>query len=142
MYAAHLKGWRDKFGKENVLVLLNDDLDRNSQKYLDQLCAFAGIPAIELNDSPVGARVNARPRAPRSPRLARLGRHLRRFLLTRRLYWLNESLEALWEFCSGGGEEFGPLDSSNESRLRAFFRPDIEALEQLIGRDLSAWKQR
>jgi len=142
MYAAHLKGWLDKFGKENVLVLLNDDLDRNSQKYLDQLCAFAGIPAIDLNGSPVGTRVNARPRAPRSPRLARLGRQFRRFLLTRRLYWLNESLESFWEFCSGGGEEFRPLDSSNESRLRAFFRPDIEALEQLIGRDLSAWKQR
>jgi hypothetical protein len=141
MYAAHLKGWLDKFGKENVLVLLNDDLDRNSQKYLDQLCAFAGIPAIDLNGSPVGTRVNARPRAPRSPRLARLGRQFRRFLLTRRLYWLNESLESFWEFCSGGGEEFRPLDSSNESRLRAFFRPDIEALEQLIGRDLSAWKQ-
>ncbi len=71
----------------------------------------------------------------------RLGRRLRRFLLTRWLYRLKESLEPFWEFCSEGGEEFEPLDSNNESRLRAFFRRDIEALEQLIGHDLSAWKQ-
>ncbi len=141
MYAAHLVGWQNKFGKENVLVLLHDDLDRNPQEYLDRLCAFADIPAIDLNDSPISPRVNARSRAPRSPRLARLGRQLRRFLLTRRLYRVKERLEPFWEFCSGGGEEFEPLDSSNESRLRAFFRPDIEALEQLIERDLSAWRQ-
>ena len=46
----------------------------------------------------------------------------------------------VWKFCFGGGEEFGALDPKIDGRLREHFRPEVEALENLLGRDLSAWK--
>jgi hypothetical protein len=46
----------------------------------------------------------------------------------------------VWRICFGGGEEFGALDPEIDARLRAHFRPEIDALERLIDRDLSAWK--
>jgi len=57
-----------------------------------------------------------------------------------RLYPLSRRLQPVWEFCAGGGEEFGPIDPALEASLRAYFRPDVEVLEQLLQRDLSAWK--
>jgi hypothetical protein len=45
-----------------------------------------------------------------------------------------------WRFCFEGGEEFEPLDRRVEARLRERFRPAVEELEEVAGRDLSAWK--
>jgi hypothetical protein len=141
IYSTHLRAWLNSFGKENVLVLLNDDLDRDRQEYLNQLCAFLGIPAIDVSRSPLRIeRTNARPRTPRSARLARRAREVRDFLRSHRYYRVTEGLKPLWNFCYGGGEEFAPLDPALESRLRDCFRPDVEALEKLLQRDLSAWK--
>jgi hypothetical protein len=47
----------------------------------------------------------------------------------------------LWRFCFGGGGPFAALAAQTEARLRSFFTPEVEALEELLGRDLSAWKE-
>jgi hypothetical protein len=140
-YAEHVRAWREKFGAENVLVALNDDLEANAQNYLNQITTFIGIAPIDLSHSMVGsARVNEMNQAPRSYKLARRAREFRQRLRRRRLYFLSERWEPLWNYCFSGGEEFPPLDPGNEARLRAEFIPEIEALENLLGRDLSRWK--
>ena len=45
-----------------------------------------------------------------------------------------------WRLVFGGGPKFPPLDPAIEARLHEVMRPEIDALEQMIGRDLSAWK--
>jgi hypothetical protein len=45
----------------------------------------------------------------------------------------------VWRYCFEGGDEFAPLDTALEARLRERFRPEVETLANLIGRDLSAW---
>jgi len=141
LYSTDVKAWQDRFGKGNVLVLLNDDLVGDEQKYLDQVCTFVGIPMIDLAHSQLLNRtVNARPNAPRSVWLARGAGALRAFLRQHRVSALSERFEALWNFCFSGGEKFAPLDPGLEARLRDYFRPDVEALEELLQRDLSAWK--
>jgi hypothetical protein len=140
-YSRHLRAWHDKFGRENVLALLNDDLVSDPQRYLDQVCRFVGISPIDLSRSPLRyTRVNTCPRAPRSEWLARCAREARYFIRRRRLYSLAHRLRPLWEFCFDGGEEFGPIDPALEASLREYFRPEVEVLEQLLQRDLSAWK--
>ena len=47
----------------------------------------------------------------------------------------------VWRFSFRGGGEFGPLDPALDRRLRERFRPEVEALEKMLGRDLSAWKK-
>jgi hypothetical protein len=37
-------------------------------------------------------------------------------------------------------EEKPQIDESKQAELKAYFREEVENLETLIGRDLSAWK--
>jgi hypothetical protein len=143
-YASNLRGWQQTFGRDNVLVCLYDDLDHNPQGYLDTVCNFIGIPRFPLAPYLASARLNSFPTAPRSRRLAQNARHVREWLRSRRVYWLDRVLEktGVWHLCFDGGESFAPLDPELENRLKQRFLPEVEAIERLIGRDLSAWKAR
>ena len=141
LYSSPVKAWQDRFGKANVLVLLHDDLVEDEQKFLDQVCTFVGIPTIDSAHSSLRNRkLNARPNAPRSVWLAFGADKLRRFLQRHRMFVLSKRLRPFLDFCYSGGEEFAPLDPAIEARFRDYFRPDVEALEELLQRDLSAWK--
>ena len=141
-YAFHLRAWREIFGAENVLTCLYDDLEADPQGYLDQVCNFIGIPRFQLDGSEASARVNTFPSAPRNRKLAQNARHARDWLRARRAYRIVSLLDraGVWRFCFEGGEEFPPVDPELEARLRERFRPEVEQLEKLIHRDLSAWK--
>lgn len=140
-YAEHVRAWREKFGADRVLVALNDDLEAAPQGYLDQVTGFIGIDRIDLAHSAVGAgKINEMNEAPRNYKLARRAREFRERLRRRKLYFLSERCAPLWNFCFGRGEKFPPLDLETEASLRRQFTPEIEALEALLGRDLSRWK--
>jgi len=141
-YALNLKGWQQTFGRDNVLICLYDDLEHDPQGYLDAVCNFIGIPRFPLAPSVASVRPSSFPTAPRNRRLAQNARHMRDWLRSRRAYRLDRMLEQMgvWDFCFNGGETFPALDPELEKRLKQRFRPEVEALEQLIGRDLSAWK--
>ena len=140
-YAFHLRQWRDALGPENVLVLIYDDLEADPQRYVESLCSFVGIAPPDLRNSPLARqRVYAVNDAPKSQRLARRGRQVRDRLIRLRLYRLVDALEPLWDYCSGRGEKFPPLDPDLESRLRERFRSEVTELEQLLQRNLSSWK--
>ena len=47
----------------------------------------------------------------------------------------------VWEFCAGRGEAFPRLTPEQDARLRARYLPEVEALEELLRVDLSAWKK-
>ncbi len=140
-YADHLQGWLDRFGRERVLVLLNDDLNADQQGYIDRVCDFIGIGRFDVSSTELAnRRVHAVERAPRSFRAARRAQYVKRKLHRRRLYRLAKLIDPLFEYCLTGGAPYPPLDPELAARIRASLRPQIEALEKLIDRDLSAWK--
>lgn len=141
-YGFHLRAWRETFGAENVLTCLYDDLESDPQGYLDQVCDFIGIARFRLDSAEANARVNTFPSAPRNRKLAQNARHARDWLRARRAYRTVKLLDrvGVWRFCFEGGEEFPSIDPELEERLRAKFMPEVEELEELIQRDLSAWK--
>jgi hypothetical protein len=143
-HAANLKLWQDTFGKDNVLVCIYDDLERDPQAYLDPVCDFIGIARIDISQSAIARkRVNTFQHTPRNLYLARKARKWRDWL-KRREAWRTINLlssAGVWRFCFERGEEFPPLDPAVEARVRRRFVREVEALEELIGRDLSAWKQ-
>lgn len=142
-YATHLGDWRRLFGAENVLVLLQDDLKANPQDFLHQVCDFIRIPRIQLSDSISPSRmVNAIPSQPRNPRLARAARIVRDRLQKRGGYAVVNLLNrtGLRNLLFSGGPAFEPMRPETDARLRKIFRPEVDALEQMLGRDLSAWK--
>ena len=47
----------------------------------------------------------------------------------------------MWRFCFEGGESFPPLDPGVKARLRDQLKPEVEALEHLLRRNLPQWKK-
>lgn len=142
-YAYHLTEWRRLFGQENVLVLIQDDLKTDAQGFVDRTCDFIGIARAPLLKSVMESnRVNAIPAQPWNSWVARMARKSRDKLQKRGHYGLVELLKktGLRDAIFAGGPEFEPMSSATDARLREFFRPHIESLEEMLGRDLSKWK--
>jgi hypothetical protein len=142
-YGHYLEDWIAKFGRDRVLVLIYEDLEADPQGFLDQVCDFIGAPRFPLSDSPFGdQRVHTVPVAPRSYRLARIARKFMRFLNERQYHRTARRLAttALWRLCFEGGAPFAPPTAEQDARVREIFRGEVEGLEGIIGRDLSAWK--
>jgi len=142
-YAKHLSDWRARFGDDRVLVCINDDLRSDPQAYLDRICDFIPVARYPLPaPAAAGELVNSINDLPRYLSFARRARDLMYWLEEVQAYRTSNLLEraGVWKFCFGGGPEFPPLDAEMDARLRELLRPDIDALEGMIGRDLSAWK--
>lgn len=143
-YATHLKRWQATFGKSHVLVLFYEDLSSNPQGYLDSVCDFVGARRIALDRSRVGsAKVYSAPGAARSNAIARrtvetidwVSRHGARPLIQ------VAQRTALWKIMRRPFvEDFPPLSLESADEIRAMMLPETEELEQITGRDLSAWK--
>ena len=135
-YAKHLPDWRARFGDDRVLVCLNDDLRSDPQAYLDRVCGFIGIEKYPVPPAAAGGEaINSINDLPRFPRFARKMRHFMYWLEEKQAYATSNFLERLgfWKFSFGGGAQFPPLDPAIEAHLRDLMRPDIDALEHLIG---------
>jgi hypothetical protein len=144
-YGSHLEEWEDSFGRQNVLVVFYEDMKSDPQAFVNSVCAFIGIPAIDLRNSAVAKKkVNMveGARAPRSRHLAMASGMVTAWLKARRLDLLLHTWcrSGISEFCLGGGEKYGPLSPDTEARLREYYRPEIEKLEVLTNRNLSHWK--
>ncbi len=142
-YATHLKAWIEAFGERNVLVCFYDDLKLSRQAYIDRICDFIGIAHFAVGDLPFAEeRINGVAREPRNYRLAREARKVKIWLHDNNWIRTDELLEraGVWDYCWGRGAEFPPVDRALEARMREQYRPEIEELERIVGRDLSAWK--
>jgi hypothetical protein len=143
-YAFYLEKWFETFGRENVLVTLYDELRAQPQSYLDRITDFMGIEHIALSARPeIGNDVHSFARKPRSRKLARRARKLMDWLQVHQAYGVSNLLErtGVYDFCYGRGELFPRLTAEQEARLRERYLPEVEALEELLSIDLSAWKE-
>jgi Sulfotransferase domain len=143
-YAFLLRKWHTDFGKENVLVVLNDDLAADSQAYLNRITDFIGIGRVGVRPAEIARnKANTIETAPRSAMLARNARQFRFWLGSRRMYRTRGLLTkvGVWRLCFEGAEEFPPLDPAVDSRLRDLLQLEVNELEDLLNRDLSNWKR-
>jgi Sulfotransferase domain len=142
-YGSYLARWLEIFGREQVLVADYDDLRGNPQAFFDPICDFIGIPRFPIGERGAGeAARNAYDRAPKSRRLAQNARHLKFSLIDGGYYRTVNLLSDLgvWHWCMGRGEKFPALTAAQDAWLRELYRPEIDRLEQLLGRDFSKWK--
>jgi hypothetical protein len=143
-YAFHLSKWFEALGRENVLITMYDELRAQPQSYLDRVTDFMGIERIALSERPeIGDDVHSFDRAPKNPRLARRATRLMYWFKGRQAYGAINFLDraGVWDFCHGRGEPYGRLTPEQEERLCERYLPEVEALEELLMIDLSAWKK-
>ena len=143
-YGTHLAQWMQTFGRERVLVLIYDDLEADPQAFLDLVCDFIGISRFPVSDSRVGTeRVHTVSTQPPNPRMAKIARDIVAWFATRRFHRAADVIRhtRLITYMLEGGDPFPSPTPEVDARLRQYYRPEVEKLEQLIGRDLSAWKR-
>jgi hypothetical protein len=144
-YAFYLRKWQEQFGADRVMVALYDDLKRDPQPYLDKVCDFIGARRVPLEGRNFARyEQNAAPNALRFPRAAKLSKQMYLWLMDHDAYEVVKLLRRLKlsAVFHNGGRQYPPLTPEVDARIRAMFRPEIDELEKLIGRDLSAWKYR
>ncbi len=142
-YAAHLKQWRERFGNSQVLATTHDDMQADPQGYLDRLADFIGLPRVTLVASHRRRVLTSEDMTePRNYYLTRGAILLAEWSRAQRLDTVvaaAKKLGALKLFV-GGGPPFPEVPLVQRTKLRELFRPDVDELEGMLNRDLSAWK--
>jgi hypothetical protein len=142
-YAHYVKAWIRDFGHSHVLVTIYDDIARDMQAYIDTICDFIQIPRRPLPSSQQ-ARVNTSEelRAPSNYALLWISNTMASVASTlqfRTILTVAKSTR-LKRIFFGKGRELPPIDPVFAADLRRRLTPEIEEVESIIGRDLSAWK--
>ncbi len=142
-YAAHLRAWQQAFGIDHVLATLFDDLRAEPQAYVHRVADFIGIPRFSLTPAQVRSEHASdnmtHPRCYYRTRSATLvadwlkARHFGHFVAAIRRSRVSKLF-------LGGGPAFGGLSGEMSLRLQELFRSEVEELQVLLRRDLSAWK--
>lgn len=143
-YASHLTRYLTHFRRSQVLVLIYEDALADPAGFIARIYAFLGVDQA-YRPSMLSARVGIG-RVPRSVALEKAvtrGTWALRGRLTRGLWWAAKR--------AGVGQALRRVNTANVSRpilapderarLVGLFADDVGALERLLDRDLSAWRQ-
>ena len=143
-YHEQLMPWVERFGRERVLVLLQDDLKADAQALVARVVAWLGLhplaTSLDLSRKNVAG-------LPRHAWLARLlvdetllpKRVYRKLVSPRvRLFFRARLLNPLRDK-NVSDFRYPPMDPATRQRLLRYFNPHNQRLSRLLDRDLSAW---
>jgi hypothetical protein len=141
-YGSHLGAWQRTLGSQ-VLATIFDDMQRDPQSYLDTLVDFVGIPRMKLAPAQAGRVLASEGMTqPRSYRWTRGAAVLADWSKAHRLDTVVARAKHMgfMKLFLGGGPAFPELSFSERLKLHERFRPEVEKLEAILNRDLTAWK--
>jgi hypothetical protein len=135
LYNRHLSRYYERFAPERIRVYLYDDLRADAAGLMRDLLSFLGV---DPDFAPDTARVHGRTGVVRNRALG---------ALWRRSAWARDAVGPVVPRRVSEGVrsrvlrdmERPPIDPATRAQLIGAFRPDVLALQELIGRDLSAW---
>jgi hypothetical protein len=142
-YASTLRRWQRLFGVDRVMAGVYDDLRHNPQAFVDSLVDFIAVPRFRLADWQRGIVHDSESMThPRSYYRTRGATLMAEWFKARRLDSVVSAFRQsrLRKLVLGGGAPFPPISGEMLSRLQAKFKPEVEQLEVMLQRDLSAWK--
>ncbi len=142
-YAAHLKAWKRALGNSQVMATVHDDIQTDPQTYLDVVADFVGIPRLKLAPSQVRHVLTSEDMTePRHYYWTHGAILMADWARKKRLDAIVSAAKRLgaMKVFVGGGRAFVELSSSQREKLRVLFRPEVDELEAMLNRDLSAWK--
>lgn len=141
-YAQHLARWIRSFRRDQILVLLTDDIADRPRRVLEEVYHFLGVdpPAEE----PAATHRRVYPGSvPRFPALARAAARMARWLRRHGLHWPLEVARKSGFRAAvfrGSRQERPDVRPELRARLVAEFEEDTRFVENLLGRELPAWR--
>lgn len=143
-YFKHLKRFMECFGRNQILILIYDDLAMNARYFLEKIYSFLDIDSAYIPSS-LNERVFPR-RVPRSKILETYMVIVRIILKKTKLFSVVEELKArgidkkIKQLNTRKNRTFEEMSSRMRNHLNHIFADDKQRLSELIGRDLSSWK--
>lgn len=142
-YVTNLIAWQRSFGAEHVLATIFDDLQQDPQGYLNSIADFVGIPRFAIPGSlTLPVNDSASMTHPRNYYFTRGATFLAEWCKARSLDRVVSTLKKtrLRNLVLSGGPSFTEAPRELVCKLAELLRPEVEALEAVLNRDLSAWK--
>jgi hypothetical protein len=132
-YAEQLERYVEAFGRENLLVLLTEELATKPGRVRERCARFLGIDpeGYEISEAD-HRRLNAA-RIPRSYKVQRLTGVLRS-----RARWFVKVIDRL----NLKDERYPPMSEAAKAELERVFRPEVERLDRLGLVDVSHWSDQ
>lgn len=141
-YTRHIPKWLDRFGVDRLKFVWFDEIHNSPKAVFEDICKFLEVELVAMSPEAQG-KVYAKKGA-RYPWLARACERLFYKLRARRLYkivQIGKSLGLDKVVYTTDTSAMPSLTESDRRRLLETYEPDILFLEDLLGRDLSAWRQ-
>jgi hypothetical protein len=135
LYYEQVKRYVNMFGKDNVKIILFDELAENPVQVVQQVFRFLGVddtfvPVIKVHN-PAGGILN----------IPRFWRDTGLFLKTFQFVFSKNVIKKIPHLIRNiGRKPPRPINPLTEKKLRENYDDDMRRLESLIGKDLSAWK--
>lgn len=145
LYARQVARYREHYPAERIRIVFFDDLKSDARRFLTDFQTYLGVSEHIPEDLETRANVTGVPRFPWLNRAIAAVRYplrkynpvwLLRFLRRAGLARLQERIRLLNTRPMETRPEIAP---ETRSRLKTYFRSDIETLQEMTGRDLSGW---
>ena len=139
-YCKHISRWIEAFGREQVLIILLQNISSSPEQVLERVYNFLKVSHIPL---PAVARERVYMASlPRFPVLAKLATLGSEWLRNKRLYGPLQSAKKLGlKRVYTGSSSLPTLAPEIRKALIQEFKLDIAYVEDLLGRSLPEWKQ-
>ncbi len=133
MYYSQLKVYYDLFDPSQIRVYLFDDLLKDGQAVIQDICRYLGV------DDTFEADMSQTFNPGGLPKNRKLGDKLNKLLNKKKLNKLPFVKKILLHMQKSNTVKFPPLSPDLRRELTGIFREDIQNLQELIGRDLHSW---
>lgn len=134
LWAEHLERWFDVFPREQMLVMLYDDLQADEPEYVRRIYAHIGVDP-DFKPQVLGKKVNAA----LFPRLRHTLRRMGMEPAVRAVgrSWIGGTIRR-WNHARSARTS-KPMSPATRARLIEYYRRPNRRLEELLGTDLAAW---
>lgn len=143
LYWTQLSEWRMLFPERQLLITTYDDLVNAPQGFVDVVADFIGIPRFRLSPSQANRVYSSEDMTqPRSYLTTRAATIFADWCKSRGLDQVVASVRTsvFIKLFLGGGKPIPDISPSQLHKLSEIFRPEIECLENVLGRGLEDWK--
>jgi hypothetical protein len=140
-YAGPLRRYLQQFGRDRVLILVQEIVTRDVPSLKRELASFLRIDISEFPEMS-GQRVVNQSFVPRARGAYALAMHGVKWLKRRDMDWALRLARRLGvkQLLSGGGTRVPPLSVEDERYLNEFYADDIAAVESVIAKPLEVWR--
>jgi hypothetical protein len=144
MYATHLRNYLKFFSKDNILVLIHEDIKKDSAAFMKKIYQFIGV-SDNFSPSSLNKKVNIG-RVPRFVWLDRLFIHISksmRLLGMHKIWWLIKKKGLAGKILAvntkADGKVVSGLSDLDRQKLRDIFEGEVRELESIVGYKIDSW---